>query len=86
MSPQDLTIFRHHEDNQVHHANVKDASTATRSKTNLQHLQTLNKYINANNSHSTMVLSNPWHHKIHLLHEYPLGLYSHNRSVNTKWN
>ena len=47
MSPQDLTIFIHHEDKQVHHANVKDASIETRSKTNLQHLQTLNKYINA---------------------------------------
>ena len=67
MSPQDATISTHHEENQVHHANVKDASAATGSKTNLQHLQTLNKYINAKNSHSTVVLSHPWHHKIHPL-------------------
>ena len=52
------TISTHHEDNQMHHANVKDASAIRGSKTNLQHLQTLNKYINAKNSHSTMVLSN----------------------------
>ena len=51
MSPQDITIFTHHEDNQVHYENIKDTSAATGSKTNLQHLQTLNKHINANNSH-----------------------------------
>ena len=58
MIPQDLTIFTHHEDNKVHHANVKGAFATIGSKTNLQHLKTLNKYINAKNSHSTMVLSN----------------------------
>ena len=58
MSPQDATIFTHHEENKVHHANVKGTSAAIGSKTNLQYLQTLNKYINAKNSHSTMILSN----------------------------
>ena len=58
MSRQDLTIFTHYEDNQVHYANVKDASTTIGSNTNLQHLPTLNKYINTKkNSHSTMVPS-----------------------------
>ena len=84
MSPQDLTIFTHHENNQVQYANVKDASTTTGSKTNLQHLQTLNKYINAKNSHSTMVPSHLWHHKIHLLHEDPPSIHSHNQTVSTK--
>ena len=46
MSPQDATISTHHEENQVYHANVKDTSATIGSKTNLQHLQTLNKYIN----------------------------------------
>ena len=84
MSLQDLTIFTYYKDNQVHHANVNNVSIAIGSKTNLQHMQTLNKYINAKKSHSTMVLSHLWHHKIHLLHEDPLGLHSHNQSVNTK--
>jgi hypothetical protein len=44
--------------NQLYHANVKDASIAIGSKTNIQHLKTLNKYINAKKSHSTMILSN----------------------------
>ena len=58
ISPQDATISTYHEDNQVHYVNVKDASTTIESKKNLQHLQTLNKYINAKeNSHSTMVPS-----------------------------
>ena len=83
MSPQDLTIFAHYEDNLVHHTNINDTSGA-RSKTNLQHLQTLNKYINANNSHSIVVPSHIWNHKIHLLHEDPPGLHLHNQSVNTK--
>ena len=58
MIPQDATISIQHEENQVHHENVKDASAAIGSKTHLQHLQTLNKYINAKNFHSTMILSN----------------------------
>ena len=33
--------------NQVHHANFKGAYAAIGYKTNLQHLQTLNKYTNA---------------------------------------
>ena len=86
MSPQDLTIFTHHEDKQVHHANVKDASTTTRSKTSLQNLQTLNKYINAKKLPLKCSTKSLWHHKIHLLHEDPLGLHSYNQSVSTKWN
>ena len=50
MIPQDLAIFIHHEDNQVHHANVKGTFAAIGSKTNFQHLQTLNKYINVKKS------------------------------------
>ena len=70
----------------MHHANVKDASIAIGSKTNLQHLQTLNKYINANKSHSIIVPSHLWHHKIHLLYVDPLGIHTHNQSVSTNWN
>jgi len=67
--------------NQVHDANFRNAFVEIGSKKKLQHQKTLNKYMNANNSHSIMVPSHIWHHNIHLLHEGPLGLHTHNQSV-----